>query len=83
VPWELHVSINTVRNYTRSVYEKHDVHSNAPSVTEALPSRIMCNPPLIRDDEDETTPGASDAIRPSTNRREADVRMRRAGLLQR
>jgi DNA-binding CsgD family transcriptional regulator len=37
----LRISVNTVRNYIRSVYEKLDVHSKAEAVTKALRSRII------------------------------------------
>lgn len=39
--FELRVSINTIRNYIRSVYEKLDVHSKAAAVTKALRSRTI------------------------------------------
>jgi len=38
---QLDISVNTVRNYIRSVYEKLDVHSKAEAVTKALRSRII------------------------------------------
>jgi DNA-binding CsgD family transcriptional regulator len=37
----LNISVNTVRNYIRSVYEKLDVHSKAEAVTKALRSHII------------------------------------------
>jgi DNA-binding CsgD family transcriptional regulator len=33
---ELRISVNTVRNYIRSVYEKLHVHSKSEAVTKAL-----------------------------------------------
>ena len=38
---ELSVSINTVRNYIRSVYAKLAVHSKVEAVTKALRKRII------------------------------------------
>ena len=37
----LHISINTVRNYIRTVYDKLHVHSKAEAVSKALKSRII------------------------------------------
>ena len=37
----LHVSINTIRDYIRSFYEKLHVHSKAEAVREALRSGII------------------------------------------
>lgn len=33
---ELHVSVNTVRNYVRSIYEKLHVHSKSAAVAKAF-----------------------------------------------
>jgi len=38
---ELNISVNTVRNYIRSIYEKLDVHSKTEAVTKALRSGII------------------------------------------
>lgn len=38
---QLHVSINTVRNYIRSVYDKLHVHSRSEAVSKALRQRII------------------------------------------
>jgi DNA-binding NarL/FixJ family response regulator len=37
----LHISVNTVRNYIRSVYEKLHVHSKSEAVTKALKAGIL------------------------------------------
>lgn len=37
----LHISINTVRNYIRTIYDKLHVHSKAEAVGKALKSRII------------------------------------------
>lgn len=37
----LHISINTVRDYIRSIYEKLHVHSKSQAVSKALRSRII------------------------------------------
>ena len=37
----LHISVNTVRDYIRSIYEKLHVHSKSEAVTKALRSRII------------------------------------------
>jgi DNA-binding NarL/FixJ family response regulator len=37
----LHISINTIRNYIRSIYEKLRVHSKSAAVSEALRRRII------------------------------------------
>ncbi len=37
----LHISINTVRNYIRTVYDKLHVHSKAEAVSKTLKSRII------------------------------------------
>ncbi len=37
----LHVSINTIRNYIRSIYEKLHVHSKSEAVTKALRAGII------------------------------------------
>jgi len=37
----LHISINTVRNYIRSIYEKLHVHSKSAAVTKALRHRLI------------------------------------------
>ncbi len=38
---ELHISINTVRSYIRSIYEKLQVHSKSAAVSKALKSGIL------------------------------------------
>jgi DNA-binding NarL/FixJ family response regulator len=38
---QMNVSINTVRNYIRSIYEKLHVHSKSEAVSKALRSRII------------------------------------------
>jgi DNA-binding NarL/FixJ family response regulator len=38
---EMRVSINTVRNYIRSIYEKLHVHSKSEAVSKALKARII------------------------------------------
>ena len=38
---ELNISINTVRNYIRSIYEKLHVHSKSEAVSKALKSRLI------------------------------------------
>jgi DNA-binding NarL/FixJ family response regulator len=38
---ELHISVNTVRNYIRSIYEKLHVHSKSEAVTKALRGRLI------------------------------------------
>jgi len=38
---QLHISINTVRNYIRSIYEKLHVHSKNEAVSKALRNRII------------------------------------------
>ena len=38
---ELRISINTIRNYVRSIYEKLHVHSKSEAVSKALRSRII------------------------------------------
>jgi DNA-binding NarL/FixJ family response regulator len=38
---QLHISINTVRNYIRSIYEKLHVHSKSEAVSKAIRSRII------------------------------------------
>ncbi len=37
----LHISINTVRNYIRSIYDKLHVHSKSEAVSKALKNRII------------------------------------------
>jgi len=37
----LNISVNTVRDYVRSIYEKLHVHSKSAAVTKALRSRII------------------------------------------
>lgn len=37
----LHISINTIRNYIRTVYDKLHVHSKAEAVSKTLKSRII------------------------------------------
>jgi DNA-binding NarL/FixJ family response regulator len=37
----LNISVNTVRNYIRSIYEKLHVHSKSEAVSKALRSRII------------------------------------------
>src|SRR5262249_44493033 len=37
----LNISVNTVRNYIRSIYEKLHVHSKSAAVSEALRRRII------------------------------------------
>jgi DNA-binding NarL/FixJ family response regulator len=37
----LHISVNTVRNHVRSIYEKLHVHSKSAAVSEALRRRII------------------------------------------
>ncbi|MBI4474507.1 MAG: response regulator transcription factor [Acidobacteria bacterium] len=37
----LHISINTVRNYIRTIYDKLHAHSKAEAVSKALKSRII------------------------------------------
>lgn len=38
---QLNISVNTVRNYIRSVYDKLHVHSKNEAVSKALRSRII------------------------------------------
>ena len=38
---QLNISVNTVRNYIRSIYEKLHVHSRSEAVSKALRSRII------------------------------------------
>jgi len=38
---QMNVSVNTVRNYIRSIYEKLHVHSKNEAVSKALRSRII------------------------------------------
>ena len=38
---ELGITINTVRNYIRSIYEKLHVHSKSEAVSKALKSRLI------------------------------------------
>jgi DNA-binding CsgD family transcriptional regulator len=38
---EMKVSINTVRNYIRSIYDKLHVHSKSEAVTKALKARLI------------------------------------------
>lgn len=38
---QLHISVNTVRNYIRSIYEKLHVHSKSEAVSKALRSRLI------------------------------------------
>lgn len=38
---QLHISVNTVRDYIRSIYEKLHVHSKSEAVAKALKSRII------------------------------------------
>jgi DNA-binding NarL/FixJ family response regulator len=38
---QLHISLNTVRNYIRSIYEKLHVHSKSEAVSKALRSRLI------------------------------------------
>jgi DNA-binding NarL/FixJ family response regulator len=38
---DLRISINTIRNYVRSIYEKLHVHSKSEAVSKALRSRII------------------------------------------
>jgi DNA-binding NarL/FixJ family response regulator len=38
---EMEISVNTVRNYVRSIYEKLHVHSKAAAVSKALRSRLV------------------------------------------
>ena len=38
---QLHISLNTVRNYIRSIYEKLHVHSKSEAVSKALRARLI------------------------------------------
>jgi DNA-binding NarL/FixJ family response regulator len=38
---ELHISVNTVRNYIRSIYDKLHVHSKSEAVSKALRGRLI------------------------------------------
>ena len=38
---QLNVSVNTVRNYVRSIYEKLHVHSKSEAVSKAIRNRII------------------------------------------
>lgn len=38
---QLHISVNTVRNYIRAIYQKLHVHSKSEAVSKALRSRII------------------------------------------
>lgn len=38
---QLHISVNTARNYIRSIYEKLHVHSNSEAVSKALRKRLI------------------------------------------
>ena len=38
---ELHISVNTVRNYIRNIYEKLRVHSKSEAVTKALRTGLI------------------------------------------
>jgi DNA-binding NarL/FixJ family response regulator len=38
---QLNVSVNTIRNYVRSVYEKLHVHSKSEAVSKALRNRMI------------------------------------------
>ncbi len=38
---QLHISVNTVRNYIRSIYEKLHVHSKSAAVIKAMRSRLI------------------------------------------
>ncbi len=38
---ELHISVNTVRNYVRSIYEKLHVHSKSEAVSKAIRQRLI------------------------------------------
>ena len=38
---EMHVSINTVRNYIRAIYDKLHVHSKSAAVSKALKAGII------------------------------------------
>jgi len=38
---QLHISLNTVRNYIRSIYEKLHVHSKSEAVSKAIRSRLI------------------------------------------
>jgi len=38
---QLHISVNTVRNYVRSIYEKLHVHSKSEAVSKAIRSRLI------------------------------------------
>ena len=37
----MHISINTIRNYVRSIYEKLHVHSKSEAVSKALRSHLI------------------------------------------
>lgn len=38
---QLNVSLNTIRNYIRSIYDKLHVHSRSEAVTKALRGRVI------------------------------------------
>ena len=38
---QLNISVNTVRNYIRSIYDKLHVHSKSEAVSKALRSRLI------------------------------------------
>ena len=38
---QLHISVNTVRNYIRSIYEKLHVHSKSAAVIKAMRGRLI------------------------------------------
>ena len=38
---ELHLSINTIRDYIRSIYHKLHVHSKTAAVSKALKNRLI------------------------------------------
>jgi DNA-binding CsgD family transcriptional regulator len=38
---QLHISLNTVRNYIRSIYEKLHVHSKSEAVSKAIRGRLI------------------------------------------
>jgi DNA-binding CsgD family transcriptional regulator len=38
---QLNISVNTVRNYIRSIYEKLHIHSKNEAVSKALRNRII------------------------------------------
>jgi DNA-binding CsgD family transcriptional regulator len=42
VGYRLGITVNTVRNYIRSIYAKLRVHTKAEAVSKALRTRIIC-----------------------------------------